>query len=485
MFLGRQVVIRTLAEYGLVITLLAGGFTLYYWIFTRGPIMPGIDGPYYLIQVRSILETGVMIYDDPPLTFYLFALFSKFLGDVYNGVIIGVSALAALSAVPIYFFVRKVTGSKLSAIASIILFIYSAYHVRLVADLMKNAVGVLFLAGFIYYLHDTAFNGYRKRSLILSIIFLTLTTLTHILDLGVAILFLILYTILIPLFQRRKRFLKSAGIMWSFLITLLFVGSMVTPFYFTDIGKGIAFAEDLLQPNPSSQTGPQLPSPGGQALPPGGQALPRRNRSDILNDRMWWAIPFLIAGAVMSGKELIEGNKQKATVLIVATTVGMLLILPFIPQKWLWRFTLMEFIPLSIIFGLILSRVKKKTIIIILCVFILTPVGIQAVQAVDSIPEKSITEEGYRDLEAMKSMVPSDSVIVVSNKGVAYWVEYLLRVETITGLSPSLDTNYENIFIISDSRIRRPLPPQTQLIYSGEEMILGKITDRLPEPPRG
>tara|TARA_Y100000294_G_scaffold34752_1_gene30394 strand:+ start:55 stop:657 length:603 start_codon:yes stop_codon:yes gene_type:complete len=200
---------------------------------------------------------------------------------------------------------------------------------------------------------------------------------------------------------------------------------------------------------------------------------------------MWWAIPFLIAGAVMSGKELIEGNKQKATVLIVATTVGMLLILPFIPQKWLWRFTLMEFIPLSIIFGLILSRVKKKTIIIILCVFILTPVGIQAVQAVDSIPEKSITEEGYRDLEAMKSMVPSDSVIVVSNKGVAYWVEYLLRVETITGLSPSLDTSYENTFIISDSRIRRSLPPQTQLIYSGEEMILGKITDRLPEPSRG
>ena len=88
MFLGRQAVIRTLAEYGLVITLLAGGFTLYYWMFTRGPIMPGIDGPYYLIQVRSILETGLMIYDDPPLTFYLFALFSEFLGGVYNGVVI-------------------------------------------------------------------------------------------------------------------------------------------------------------------------------------------------------------------------------------------------------------------------------------------------------------------------------------------------------------------------------------------------------------
>ena len=439
--------------------------------------MPGIDGPYYLIQVRSILETGLMIYDDPPLTFYLFALFSEFLGGVYNGVVTGVSVLAALSAIPIYFFVRKVTGSRLSAIASIIFFLYSTYHVRLVADLMKNAVGVLFLAGFIYYLHDTAFNGYRKRSIILSIIFLALTTFTHILDLGVAILFLVLYTIVVPLLQRRKQFLKSAGIMWSFLITLLFVGSMVTPFYFTDIGKGIAFAEDLLQPNPSSQTEPQLPPPEKQAPLPGKQA-PQKYAP------MWLTIPFLIAGAVMSGKELIEGNKQKATVLIVATTVGILLILPFIPQIWLWRFTLMEFIPLSIIFGVILSSVKKKKTIIILSIFILTPVSIQAVQAVDSIPA-SITEEGYRDLEMMKSMVPSDSVIVVSNKRGAYWVEYLLRVETITGLSPSLDTSHENIFIISNLKMGRPLPPQTQLIYIGEEMVLAKFTDRLFEPPRG
>ncbi len=472
---GRESNIKTIVEYSLVIILLTGGFMLYYWVLTRGSIMPGIDGPYYLIQVRSILETGLMIYDDPPLTFYLFALFSEFLGGVYNGVVIGVSALAALSAIPIYFFVRKVTGSRLSAIASIIFFLYSTYHVRLVADLMKNAVGVLFLAGFIYYLHDTAFNGYRKRSIILSIIFLTLTAFTHILDLGVAILFLVLYTIVVPLLQRRKQFLKSAGIMWSFLITLLFVGSMVTPFYFTDIGKGIAFAEDLLQPNPSSQTEPQLPPPEQQAPLPGKQAP--QNYAP-----MWLTIPFLIAGAIMSGKELIDGNKQKATVLIVATTVGILLILPFIPQIWLWRFTLMEFIPLSIIFGVILSSVKKKTIII-LSIFILTPVSIQAVQAVDSIPV-SITEEGYRDLEAMKSMVPSDSVIVVSNKRGAYWVEYLLRVETITSLSPSLDTGYENTFIISDLRMRRPLPHQTQIIYTGEEMVLSKIIGGLPKPPR-
>ncbi|MFQ6134891.1 MAG: glycosyltransferase family 39 protein [Nitrososphaerales archaeon] len=472
--MGRQVDVKNLSEYGFVIALLIGGFTLYHWSFTQAPVMPGIDGPYYLIQVRSILETGVLTHDDPPLTFYLFALFSKLVGDVYDGVIIGVSFLASLSALPIYLLMRKVTGRKLPAIASIIFFLYSAYHVRLVADLMKNAVGILFLAGFIYYLHDIAFKGRSKRNITLCITLLTLTTLTHILDLGVAILFLTLYTVLIPLLQRRKEFLASAGIRWASIFTVVLLGILITPYYFTDVGKGMDFVEDLVQPTQAPQQGPPRPIPGGQAPQ-------RRLPHPILGDQMWWAIPFLVAGAVLSVKELIEGNRQKATVLIVATTVGILLILPFIPHLWLWRFTLMEFIPLSMILGVMLSRVKEKMMIIILSLFILTPISIQAVRAVDSLPP-SISEVAYRDLETMKSMIPPDSIIVVPHKGVAYWVEYLLRTETTGSLSPDLVTNYRNIFTLAGPRMRVPLPPQSQPIYRGEELILFKVTGALPEP---
>lgn len=51
------------------------GFVFYLWVFVRNPLIPGIDGPYYLIQVRSLLQTGKLVYGDPPLTFYLLAFF--------------------------------------------------------------------------------------------------------------------------------------------------------------------------------------------------------------------------------------------------------------------------------------------------------------------------------------------------------------------------------------------------------------------------
>lgn len=42
----------------------------------RFPLVYGIDGPYYLIQIEHIEKTGTMYYGDPPLTFYvLYAIY--------------------------------------------------------------------------------------------------------------------------------------------------------------------------------------------------------------------------------------------------------------------------------------------------------------------------------------------------------------------------------------------------------------------------
>ena len=70
-----------------------------------------IDGPYYLIQVRGILTTGGIIYGDPPLTFYLLALFSLISGDIMLGVKVGAALLSALSLIPAYFLIKRVGRS--------------------------------------------------------------------------------------------------------------------------------------------------------------------------------------------------------------------------------------------------------------------------------------------------------------------------------------------------------------------------------------
>ena len=40
------------------------------WLLFSTPYMPGVNGAYYLIQARAILERGVLGISDLPLIFY-------------------------------------------------------------------------------------------------------------------------------------------------------------------------------------------------------------------------------------------------------------------------------------------------------------------------------------------------------------------------------------------------------------------------------
>ena len=91
------------------------GFGFYLYILTRHPLIYGIDGPYYLIQVRSLLESGHLKYGDPPLAFFIFTFFTLLSGgDITLGIRIAVALFSALSAVPLYFWIKRVTHSEMS-----------------------------------------------------------------------------------------------------------------------------------------------------------------------------------------------------------------------------------------------------------------------------------------------------------------------------------------------------------------------------------
>ena len=86
-----------------VFLLFLSGFGFYLCIFSRNHLVPMVDGPYYLIQIKSILTTGSLVYGAPPLTFYLLSIFSFLSGDVTSGLKVGVSFFCALSTIPAYF----------------------------------------------------------------------------------------------------------------------------------------------------------------------------------------------------------------------------------------------------------------------------------------------------------------------------------------------------------------------------------------------
>ena len=262
-----EVLVRTLQknkiEFSVVVSVFLFGFMFYLWIFLRNELIPMIDGPYYLIQVRSFLTTGGLVYGDPPLTFYLLSLFSLLFRDITLGVKVGVSFLCALSTIPAYFLMKRVGKGVLAGLVAMLLVVFSAPYIRMLTDFMKNAVGMCWLFAFMYYLHDLAFTGIRKSSLALAAFFIVLIGLTHILDFGIALVFLVFYTIMVLIFNvNRRSFLKAMGIIALVISAFVFIASTFFSFLFSDFTKVLSFFQDLTAPKGSEVPTPTPSSPG-------------------------------------------------------------------------------------------------------------------------------------------------------------------------------------------------------------------------------
>ncbi|MHC1601221.1 MAG: hypothetical protein ACXQTB_02605 [Candidatus Nezhaarchaeales archaeon] len=150
------------------------------WLF-RTSLVYGVDGPYYLLQIKSILKSGFMKYPDPPLFFYLSALASFLTGDIILGFKLTLALLLTLASLPLALTIEFITKSRLAMFVGYIAFSYSAYTFRLAGDLVKNACGLLFVFLCMFFI-VRCLSKPNYRDSILAAISLCLVGLTHILD---------------------------------------------------------------------------------------------------------------------------------------------------------------------------------------------------------------------------------------------------------------------------------------------------------------
>ncbi|MFA7044400.1 MAG: hypothetical protein WC186_08645, partial [Bacteroidales bacterium] len=165
-------------------------------------LIPGVNGGYYPLQVRSILTNGLLGFSDMPLLFYFDAYLIKFitffglsLTDtlIMNVVKIVDSFSIPLLLIPLYKIIR-LEGHKTPKIfeTSIISFaVLSFSPLILTSDLQKNALAITFLFCFVGYLLSYL-NNKKRFEMILSIVFLILIGLTHFGTFIIAVLFLVL-----------------------------------------------------------------------------------------------------------------------------------------------------------------------------------------------------------------------------------------------------------------------------------------------------
>lgn len=440
------------------------GFILYLYILTRHVLAYGVDGPYYLIQVRSIMETWRLKYDDPPLALYIFTLFTLLFGcNITLGIKVGTALFSALSAIPLYFWIKKVTKSQISGYIAALACILSSLHLLLMNSYLKMVVGAFFLFCFVYYLHRMLTEKGSMRTLIMAISFLVLTGATHAIVFLIAFLFLIFYAIVFRLlWAGQKEITRNLEVLLFTAFFFIIIMPLFLPFFFKDFYQGLDLAI----------------SPFYRFRPP------TVSSSDIISrfllDPMSGAtvLAAIVFGIILLSYEWKAGRKEAVLAIVPATVVGILLLTPFIPVDWIWRFLYMEFITIAFVTGYGFSKIQSKNIILAVALFLcFSPIIIQTVNASKTLMP-TISEADYYEIEEMRRYIPSKSVIF-ANPFYSYWIEYVTRTDTAAMFSPGI-WQYEHVLILVDNLFPPTTTPNATKIFEGRRFTLYEIEMRPP-----
>lgn len=162
--------------------LIAWSFAQRWSVLASSPFPLGIDGYYYPVQLRALLDHGTLQYPASPLAFYLLAPFAA-VTDPIVGAKLGAACYGALIALPVYGVGAELTreddrpgrGPGLLAAALATASAGSAY---LTIEFVKNGVGLV-LSLTALWLVLRALRVPTRRSAGLAIAAIVLAMLTH------------------------------------------------------------------------------------------------------------------------------------------------------------------------------------------------------------------------------------------------------------------------------------------------------------------
>lgn len=169
-------------------------------ILFSSPLVPGMNGAYYLVQARSVLAHGTLGIPDLPLTFYLQAALAWVLRaltgqplepSIVLAVKLADALLPALVVVPVAWLVRRWAAlSRAPAWIALAAGATAALNgpvLGMVGDFQKNSLGLVWLAALLYAI-QLWMEAPSPRRAVAVIGFWGLIGLTHIAVFGASLL---------------------------------------------------------------------------------------------------------------------------------------------------------------------------------------------------------------------------------------------------------------------------------------------------------
>ena len=408
---------------------------------TSGELLPGLDGAYYWVQVRSVVNNFTLAFSDLPVIFWVQAAIAKLVGDVPLGVRISDAILPALSAVPIYLIARRFKSAYLPAIAILVVLLHPVQLYFFTGDFIKNEAtipAVFFIAWVLFNWESKP----KKFSMIALAIALIVIALSHFGTLLLALIMLSVWVLVQLRKSSKKSWLQGIAVSVTVLVAVLASLAILVPSRFERLitfitSPSVVFSNPAINGiihNYSSRTMSITIIIGQLASLLLGYITWKARASFKFSD-----LSLVIAGLV-------------STFALSSPVIGM---------EWSDRLAALSFAPLSIaaiiIFGTVQIAWQKSAVAILASVTLLATISLSGTQMKYVFEDAALKD--FKDLVAQVD-VPDNSVIVARH-GVEYlaaW-EFESDVTLDTYYSSADLSSYDSVYYIQEIKAEGPGTP--------------------------
>lgn len=441
--------------------------------------IPGCNGAFYLLLVRSIIETGSLIYKEFPLIFYMqawIALVPIKLGLLNINTAIDLtsrlfdSIVPSLSIIPAYLIVKEILPEKKKTVLLISsLAVLHFTFFSLVSDFQKNALSILWLFWLLYFLLKCN-KEINAKNIIGTIAFFVLTGLTHFGCFGVAILMVMVNVIIVYLknvsISKIIVALLAAIVVFALSFSFMYWVSKWRAQSFLDIIFKL-FSEPII--------------------------FMILRKEPVLSPYDLFHMLLVNIISVVSLVLLIKNNKfyenRNKSFVITTAVVSLVLSSPFISYDFSQRLLFISYITIIPLLAFIYYKsniILRRVISIAITILIAISVLLSVMRPVYSNMNAGL----YASLEKMKKYVPNEKrTLLVARHGMEFWSSWVLRNEWSReiALEPGYFNWYTKVFFIRQKKNIPPfgpsgifgvpfkepsLPEDFKLIYSDENFGL-------------
>lgn len=412
---------------------------------TRGPLLPGLDGAYYWVQVRSLLERSRMAFDDVPIVFLLQAAVAKVLGDVPLAVRLSDAFLPVFSAIPIYFMTRNSKYRFAPAVAVLVVLLHPVQLYFFTGDFIKNeaAIPLVFFIGYLLMTWDAAKN--KKFLLSMVAVSIGILSVTHFGTFLLALLIVGAWSFAQLLRKENRKFALSLSSSLALVFVCIALLGVLVPSRFNRLRDFIF-------------------SPVEAFSVPIWNLLVRGDTPSVM------VATFVIGqvGALFLGV-IVWKNRQALTyshrsLVVVNLIIAFVLSSPAIGIEWSYRLAALSFVPLSIA-GLVLIATLQslgacRLIAVASLLVIVTSVSLIPGGAKPPVLEDAL----YDDFHSLMAEVNlPDNSVVVAEHGLEFLVAWELRTDVVPDLllQESDLTGYSNVYLLIQKETDSATPDST------------------------